>query len=185
MDVRNYLNELKIKFDIKNDTQLAKELSVSKSAFDKWIVRNKIPERILKDLVKKDYFDSFSSKTIKINHISNKLSDSIHVKIGELIMDKSFFNSYTENLFTLQLEENYLPFPSKSWIIFNDRKEFQGDDLYIIIWNNLLMIKKIIASPKKNILQVLSLNEEEKAWEFSLDNNNSFSLFGRVVKTIK
>jgi len=47
MNAREFLDSLKKSFNISYDRELADLLGTSKEALDKWIIRNKIPDKIL------------------------------------------------------------------------------------------------------------------------------------------
>jgi len=72
-----------------------------------------------------------------------------------------------------------------SWVIFDNCKQFQGDGLYIINWDDCLMVKQVSATPKKGFIKIISANKDYQSWEFDLnDNQCSFVIFGKVIRTI-
>jgi len=46
VSARGKLDEIKVQWGLKTDVELAKKLEVSKITLDKWIVRDKIPDKI-------------------------------------------------------------------------------------------------------------------------------------------
>ena len=50
MNARDFLDSLKKEFNVSYDKELADLLGSSKEALDKWVVRNKIPDRIMNQI---------------------------------------------------------------------------------------------------------------------------------------
>jgi phage repressor protein C with HTH and peptisase S24 domain len=193
MTAREELDKIKLEWNLKTDEELAKKLETSKNNIDSWIKRDKIPEKWVLKIVQN--VPNKLDNIVKIPKLSSKVSagyniqaiDSIE-KIGELILDISLFKTPPpKKLFTMQVDGySMIPmiFPD-SWVIFDDCKQFKGDGLYIINWDDCLMVKQISATPKKGVIQIISANKDYQSWEVDLnDSQCSFMIFGKVIRTI-
>ena len=58
-----------------------------------------------------------------------------------------------------------------------------GDGLYVINYNNILMVKMLQFKPSGNIF-IKSLNAEYDSYEVESDSQEIFYIVGRVIKTI-
>lgn len=192
MSARQKLDTIKDLWDLKTDEELAKKLGTTKTNIDSWIKRNKIPD---KWTIKIGQFEpSKEQKTLKIPKLSAKVSAGYNIqaidsveKIGELILDISIFKTTPpKNLFAMQVDGySMIPmiFPD-SWVVFDNNQYFKGDGLYVIHWDDCLMVKLIQATPRKTI-KIISANKEYESWEVDPnDNQNSFLIFGKVIRTI-
>lgn len=193
MNARETLDKIKSDWDLKTDDELAKKLGTLKSNIDSWVKRDKIPEKwILK--LGQNVPNEFNN-IIKIPKLSAKVSAGYNIqqidsveKIGELILDISIFKTPPpKKIFAMQVDGySMIPmiFPD-SWVIFDNCKQFKGDGLYIINWDDCLMVKQISATPKKGVIQIISANKDYQSWEVDLnDSQCSFMIFGKVIRTI-
>lgn len=193
MNARETLDKIKSDWDLKTDDELAKKLGTLKSNIDSWVKRDKIPEKwILK--LGQNVPNEFNN-IIKIPKLSTKVSAGYNIqqidsveKIGELILDIAIFKTPPpKKIFAMQVDGySMIPmiFPD-SWVIFDDCKQFKGDGLYIINWDDCLMVKQISATPKKGVIQIISSNKDYQSWEVDLnDTQCSFMIFGKVIRTI-
>lgn len=196
MTAREKLDKIKLEWNLKTDEELANKLGTLKNNIDSWVKRDKIPEKwILKIVQNVPNIPSELENIVKIPKLSSKVSAGYNVqaidsieKIGELILDVSIFKTPPpKKLFAMQVDGySMIPmiFPD-SWIIFDDSKQFKGDGLYVINWDDCLMVKQISATPKKNTVQIISANKDYQSWEVDLnDSQCSFMIFGKVIRTI-
>jgi len=201
VDTELELKEMIKKGNFKNQKDFSKWASVSESYITKWKIQGYIPDEIKEKFeceFGKLIYQNTDIKTehiIKIPKLSAKVSagysiqtiDSIE-KIGELILDISIFKTKPpKNIFAMQVDGySMVPmiFPD-SWVIFDNCKQFQGDGLYIINWDDCLMVKQVSATPKKGFIKIISANKDYQSWEVDLnDNQCSFVIFGKVIRTI-
>lgn len=193
MNARETLDKIKSDWNLKTDDELAKKIGTLKSNIDSWVKRDKIPEKwILK--LGQNVPNEFNN-IIKIPKLSTKVSAGYNIqqidsveKIGELILDIAIFKTPPpKKIFAMQVDGySMIPmiFPD-SWVIFDDCKQFKGDGLYIINWDDCLMVKQISATPKKGVIQIISSNKDYQSWEVDLnDTQCSFMIFGKVIRTI-
>ena len=193
MTAREELDKIKLEWNLKTDEELAKKLETSKNNIDSWVKRDKIPEKWVLKIVQN--VPNKLDNIVKIPKLSSKVSAGYNVqaidsieKIGELILDLSLFKTPPpKKLFAMQVDGySMIPmiFPD-SWVIFDDCKQFKGDGLYIINWDDCLMVKQISATPKKGVIQIISANKDYQSWEVDLnDSQCSFMIFGKVIRTI-
>ncbi|MDR2342760.1 MAG: LexA family transcriptional regulator [Campylobacteraceae bacterium] len=91
-----------------------------------------------------------------------------------------------DNLRTTQVD-GYSMFPMlipESWVIFDITKNiFMGDGLYVLNWNNILMVKLLQLS-SNGMLKIISANRDYESWEIEPDDQTIFKIFGRVLKII-
>lgn len=194
MNTRENIDKIKAKWNLKTDEELAKKLGTLKTNIDSWIKRDKIPDKwILK--IGQFVPTETQENIIKVKKLSSKVQagynlteiDSVE-QIGELILDISIFKTPPpKKIFAMQVEGySMIPmiFPD-SWVVFDDSKVFKGDGLYIINWDGSLMVKLVQATPKNGIVKIISSNKDYESWEIDLnDNQCSFNIFGKVIKTI-
>lgn len=193
MNAREKLDKIKLDWNLKTDEELSKKLQTSKTNIDSWIKRNKIPDKWLLKL--EQIVPIEEQKILKIPKLSAKVSAGYNIQqidsieqIGELILDISIFKTPPPTkIYSMQVDGySMIPmiFPD-SWVIFDDSKQFKGDGLYVINWDDCLMVKQISASPRKGIVNIISANKDYQSWEVDLnDNQCSFVIFGKVIRTI-
>lgn len=193
MNARETLDKIKSSWDLKTDDELAKKLGTLKSNIDSWVKRDKIPEKWILKLGQN--VPNKLDNIIRIPKLSAKVSAGYNIqqldsveKIGELILDIAIFKTPPpKKIFAMQVDGySMIPmiFPD-SWVIFDDCKQFKGDGLYIINWDDCLMVKQISATPKKGVIQIVSANKDYQSWEVDLnDTQCSFMIFGKVIRTI-
>ncbi|MDR2100128.1 MAG: S24 family peptidase [Campylobacteraceae bacterium] len=71
-----------------------------------------------------------------------------------------------------------------SWVIFNDDGNFRGDGIYVLNWDNTLMVKIIQLAPNGKI-EIISANKEYKSYIVDLEDSQiAFKIVGRVIKSI-
>lgn len=208
-DIKESINALKQAFNVQKDTELCDQLNISYSAIDAWKRRGKLPDKYEKYIQQPGRVNRIDKKNdksmshsvineetvIKIPKLSSKVSAGYNIqqidsveKIGELILDIAIFKTPPpKKIFAMQVDGySMIPmiFPD-SWVIFDDCKQFKGDGLYIINWDDCLMVKQISATPKKGVIQIISSNKDYQSWEVDLnDTQCSFMIFGKVIRTI-
>lgn len=187
MKAREYLDKLKDSYGFKTDLELSNELNVTTIAMAKWINRNKIPDRIY-NLCSKDLLVPKNTLSIpKISTINTSYDNN--ESIGELILDKTIFKTpIPKTLFAIHINDYSIGncFYSDTWVIFDNTINFVGDGLYVLSWGDCFMVKQIIATSKKNIVTVITINQDKLSQNINLtDTECSFKILGKVVKTIQ
>ena len=70
-----------------------------------------------------------------------------------------------------------------NWVIFEKMKEFKGDGLYVIMYNDNLMVKILQKTPRGN-LYIKSTNKDYESFELDEDTCGSCQIVGKVIKCI-
>ena len=73
--------------------------------------------------------------------------------------------------------------PPAEWVIFEKTKEFNGDGLYVIMYNDILMVKILQKTPRGN-LYIKSTNKDYESFELDEDTYGSCHIVGKVIKCI-
>ena len=105
MNARDFLDQLKKNLDISYDKQLAEILGTSKEALDKWIVRDKIPDKIINKIGQNVIGNNNISVTGKNNSISSVSSGVANDEIDEIA---SLLREYASPKFIKDLREKLL-----------------------------------------------------------------------------
>jgi phage repressor protein C with HTH and peptisase S24 domain len=72
-----------------------------------------------------------------------------------------------------------------SWVIFDQSGEYKGEGLYVLNWDNTLMVKLLQLTPHGQ-MRIISANKEYES--YTIDRNNDsqliFYIVGKVVRII-
>ncbi len=71
-----------------------------------------------------------------------------------------------------------------SWVVVDETKEFRGDGLYVINFDNTLMVKLLEANLSTGSLWVKSVNPDYESWEIKPGDQRVFEIYGKVVRCI-
>lgn len=193
MNAREKLDKIKADWELRTDEELAKKLEISKETINSWVKRNKIPEKWDLKMVHMNH--PVPTQTLTIPKLSAKVSagyniqtiDSIE-KIGDLVIDITAFKTKPpKDIFAMQVD-GYSMIPMlypDSWVIFDSVKTFRGDGLYVINWDDCLMVKLLQATSKQRTIKIISSNKDYESWEINLeDTQQAFLIFGKVIRAI-
>lgn len=198
MNARNYIDEIKSTIGARTDEQLASILGTSKSAIDKWVQRNKIPEKwLLKigQIGQKAQIGSNDLYSIPIVSISasagsagNRLDaiDTIS-RDRHIRLDKAFFRTPPQGTIkALQIEGDSMEpkLRDGDWVLFDEIRNYNGDGLYVIDLDCILMVKQLQLNPITSNMHVKSLNPAYESYTIDEDNQLPFRIIGRVLRTI-
>lgn len=206
IDMAERIKEARTRANL-SQLEISKKINITDKTYRNYEKGNNITVDFLKkfaEITNTDFFyllngdkNSVEDDTsvIKVPKLSAKVSAGYNIQqidsieqIGELILDISIFKTPPPTkIYSMQVDGySMIPmiFPD-SWVIFDDSKQFKGDGLYVINWDDCLMVKQISASPKKGIVSIVSANKDYQSWEVDLnDNQCSFVIFGKVIRTI-
>ena len=105
-----------------------------------------------------------------------------------IYIDKALFKTPPKGRVRAMQVDGYSMVPMlfpDSWVIVDETKEFMGDGLYVINWNNVLMVKLLEVNLKTNTLWVKSVNPDYDSWEVDLENDQrAFEIYGKVLRCI-
>ena len=195
---REILDRWKISLNIKTDKELREKLGVERPAMDKWINRNSIPDAAFKkfDQVCKSMQKQSNIDGYWIKKINQKVGAGTSVDITEVdVIDEddkffvpaTFFKTIMKNeKLRMAQVDGYSMVPMlhpDNWVIFEKTKEFKGDGLYVIMYNDNLMVKILQKTPRGN-LYIKSTNKDYESFELDEDTYGSCQIVGKVIKCI-
>lgn len=195
---REILDEWKLELGIKTDKELREKLDVERPAMDKWINRNSIPDmafkkfnQVCKSMQQKNDTDGYW-----IKKLNQKVGAGMSVDITEVdVIDEderffvpaTFFKTIMKNeKLRMAQVDGYSMVPMlhpDNWVIFEKMKEFKGDGLYVIMYNDNLMVKILQKTPRGN-LYIKSTNKDYESFELDEDTCGSCQIVGKVIKCI-
>ena len=195
---REILDRWKISLNIKTDKELREKLGVERPAMDKWINRNSIPDTAFKkfDQVCKSMQKQSNTDGYWIKKINQKVGAGTSVDITEVdVIDEddkffvpaTFFKTIMKNeKLRMAQVDGYSMVPMlhpDNWVIFEKTKEFKGDGLYVIMYNDNLMVKLLQKTPRGN-LYIKSTNKDYESFELDENTCGSCQIIGKVIKCI-
>ncbi|MFV0481147.1 MAG: S24 family peptidase [Campylobacteraceae bacterium] len=197
MEAKNNINIewLKTKYNIKTDAELSDKLGVPLNTIRTWKQRG-VPKNIQLNITQMNNTTREITENIaKIPKLSLTVSagsgnnlesiDSFAVK-GSLIIDLDTLNlKNSKNLMAIKVD-GYSMVPMllpDSWVVFDVVEDFSGDGLYILNWDNNLMVKLIQIQPDGH-LEIISVNKDYKSYVVSMDTQVIFKIVGKVKKVI-
>ena len=198
MDFNAQIAKMYQYYGVSNDNQLAQKLGYSSnSAIAQWRKNDKIPDKYLLIISRdKETDNSVVKDGYWIKKINQKVGAGTSVDITQVDVideDDRFFVPFTffktlmknEKLRMAQVD-GYSMVPMlhpDDWVIFEKTKEFRGDGLYIIMYNDNLMVKILQKTPRGN-LYIKSTNKDYESFELDEDTYESCQIIGKVIKCI-
>ncbi|NOX15981.1 MAG: S24 family peptidase [Epsilonproteobacteria bacterium] len=174
---------------VETPREVASKLGENENTVAKWKQRG-VPARIWKDLRQN------AQNIVKVTKLSPKVGagggvnvesiDSVE-KIGELILDLAIFKTTPpKSLFAMQVD-GYSMIPllfSDSWVVFDSTiKDYAGEGLYVLNFRNTLMVK-LLQINEEGHLRIISTNKDYESYTTSLDDQSTFRIFGKVLRSI-
>lgn len=86
MSARDFLNAVKQELNLDTDKELSKYIGASKSSLDKWVQRNKVPDKwklIIKEKIEKRSNNYNQHKVIDDKKHSSIVNGDIHINISQ------------------------------------------------------------------------------------------------------
>ncbi|EAB5262639.1 helix-turn-helix transcriptional regulator [Campylobacter jejuni] len=107
---------------------------------------------------------------------------------GEMLeLSKAFFKTTPKNVKAIKVD-GYSMIPMllpDSWVIFEEIHEYQGDGLYILNFDNQLMVKLLQLDPISKVLDIISVNKDYKSYSLDLkDSQVEIIIQGKVLRSI-
>jgi len=126
--------------------------------------------------------------TLSTKKPRKSLADLEAFETGEsLLVDKALFPAKMTStaLYALQTEgSSMLPMLlPESWVVFEKGNEFRSDGLYVLNWQNKLLIRLLQLAPD-GTMHILTTNEHFENWSVNPEEKGRFRIFGRVVRSI-
>ncbi|EPB0291980.1 S24 family peptidase [Campylobacter jejuni] len=73
----------------------------------------------------------------------------------------------------------------KEWVVFEETHKYQGDGLYILNFDNQLMVKLLQLDPISKVLDIISVNKDYKSYSLDLkDSQVELIIQGKVLRFI-
>ncbi|EHL3313923.1 helix-turn-helix transcriptional regulator [Campylobacter coli] len=118
----------------------------------------------------------------------NELIGLEEYETGEMLeLSKAFFKTTPKNVKAIKVD-GYSMIPMllpDSWVIFEEVHEYQGDGLYILNFDNQLMVKLLQLDPISKILDIISVNKDYKSYSIDLkDSQIELIIQGKVLRSI-
>ena len=198
MDFNAQIAKMYQYYGVSNDNQLAQKLGYSSnSAIAQWRKNDKIPDKYLLIISgDKETDNSVVKDGYWIKKLNQKVGAGTSVDITEVdVIDEddkffvpaTFFKTIMKNeKLRMAQVDGYSMVPMlhpDDWVIFEKTKEFRGDGLYIIMYNDNLMVKILQKTPRGN-LYIKSTNKDYESFELDEDTYESCQIIGKVIKCI-
>ncbi|EPF0287630.1 LexA family transcriptional regulator [Campylobacter jejuni] len=118
----------------------------------------------------------------------NELIGLEKYETGEMLeLSKAFFKTTPKNVKAIKVD-GYSMIPMllpDSWVIFEEIHEYQGDGLYILNFDNQLMVKLLQLDPISKVLDIISVNKDYKSYSLDLkDSQVEIIIQGKVLRSI-
>ena len=118
----------------------------------------------------------------------NELIGLEEYETGEMLeLSKAFFKTTPKNVKAIKVD-GYSMIPMllpDSWVIFEEIHEYQGDGLYILNYDNQLMVKLLQLDPISKVLDIISVNKDYKSYSLDLkDSQVEIIIQGKVLRSI-
>ena len=200
MSVRHILDRAKEDLSVATDRELALKIGANPTTLEKWVQRDKLPDKWVMIIRQK----SEENKQLKDNNLTTyeipeiSLSASagdgtdlegIEVfQTGKIIhIDKALFKTKPKNKLGIIQVDGYSMIPMllpDSWVIYETANSFSTDGLYILNYQNNLMVKLLQLNMGNDSLDIISINKEYQSYTITKDNQSAFHIIGKVIKTI-
>ncbi|EGO3084132.1 LexA family transcriptional regulator [Campylobacter coli] len=118
----------------------------------------------------------------------NELIGLEEYETGEMLeLSKAFFKTTPKNVKAIKVD-GYSMVPMllpDSWVVFEETHEYQGDGLYILNFDNQLMVKLLQLDPISKVLDIISVNKDYKSYSLDLkDSQVEIIIQGKVLRSI-
>ncbi|EAL8591088.1 TPA: helix-turn-helix transcriptional regulator [Campylobacter jejuni] len=118
----------------------------------------------------------------------NELIGLEEYETGEMLeLSKAFFKTTPKNVKAIKVD-GYSMIPMllpDSWVIFEEIHKYQGDGLYILNFDNQLMVKLLQLDPISKVLDIISVNKDYKSYSLDLkDSQVEIIIQGKVLRSI-
>lgn len=199
------------KLDIKNDADFCKRYDIRPNTLSNWKNRNTIALEKILDIARKekisiDYILLGKDNEKNTHNVNN---DGYHIRVlshnvsagtssdidGIDVFDTKQKIFIPRDLFKFPVKEDKLRMTQVvgdsmlpklhpgDWVILDITENFVGDGLYVINYNNILMVKMLQVGQNGNMC-IRSLNPEYSSYELKSDTQEIFYVLGRVIKSI-
>ncbi|ENY5629936.1 TPA: helix-turn-helix transcriptional regulator [Campylobacter jejuni] len=174
----------------KGKTPISKKYFDNISKLSKKFYINKEENALNKDRNKQE-INFYSIPKLNISASAgggNELIGLEEYETGEMLeLSKAFFKTTPKNVKAIKVD-GYSMIPMllpDSWVIFEEIHEYQGDGLYILNFDNQLMVKLLQLDPISKVLDIISVNKDYKSYSLDLkDSQVEIIIQGKVLRSI-
>jgi len=194
-----------------SDVEMCSALGLNYATLDGWKLKDSVPARRLLEYADKFNVsvDTLKSNVLLnsdsnleihdgywIKKLNQKVGAGTSVDITEVdVIDEddkffvpaTFFKTIMKNeKLRMAQVDGYSMVPMlhpDNWVIFEKTKEFKGDGLYVIMYNDNLMVKILQKTPRGN-LYIKSTNKDYESFELDENTCGSCQIIGKVIKCI-
>ncbi len=106
---------------------------------------------------------------------------------AKAIIDRCFFKVPPKGKVYLMQVDGYSMAPMlypDSWVIYEEAFEYTTDGLYVIIYNNELMVKLLQYDPATHELEITSKNPDYRSYRVSPHDQSAFKIVGKVLRCV-
>ena len=179
-----------------NNKELAKFLDITEQGLYKWKKSRPNLYKIVMEWKNQEKNEQTKNNHYEIPVVSIKASAGSGnelISIDEfetdqkVLIDKLLFkNTPKKSIRAIQVDGYSMTpmlFPD-SWVIFDEQTKYSGDGLYVINYQNILMVKLLQVDFSNDKLKIISVNKDYQSWEVDQDNQEYFSIVGKVIRCI-
>lgn len=198
-NVRGIFDRIIESHNLTKDEDLVGVLHVNFNTLKSWLQRKHIPYKD-RDRVKNALYTGtnvvrevsfYSIPKLNINASAgggNELIGLERYETGQFLeLSKEFFKMAPKNAKAIKVDGcSMIPMLlPDSWVVFEETHQYQGDGLYILSFDNQLMVKFLQLDPTSNILEIISINKEYKSYSINLsDSQVELMIQGKVLRSI-
>jgi len=202
MSARKKLDEIKLKWGLGTDRELAQKLKTSKSNIDSWVKRDKIPDKwdmiIVQMSNKEEKKIDTNSNSLIIPHLDNIVASAgggsypINEAISMMTFDTQFLQtrlgiSNHKNIHTISASgDSMQPTINNGDLLFvlpfeNEYNVVKDGAIYVLNCDNSIFVKRIKTNPVKKTITLISDNKDYEPIIFCGDELDRCNIVGRVV----
>lgn len=117
----------------------------------------------------------------------NEIMELESYESGEVMcIDKGFFKTPPSSKVRIIQVDGYSMIPMllpDSWVIFEEDNMWRGDGLYVLNYDNELMVKLLQKLPNGD-LEIISANKDYKSYRIENDTQSIVRIIGKVLRSI-
>lgn len=117
----------------------------------------------------------------------NDISNIKFEIVETMSISKSLFKTPPSSMVRVIRVEGYSMVPMlypDSYCLFDECGEFKTDGLYIINYDDQLMVKLLQINPADNTLDIISTNKDYRSYSISPKDQSVFRIIGKVLRVI-
>lgn len=198
MEARDYLDRLKLEYNLKSDAELCVIMDVTAAAMAKWIARNKIPDKIINKShnvltnIKKPIKNP-NLYEIDLLNVRAGAGEGIYNYVIETIdtisLDKSFFRTpiNTNKVKGIQVDGDSMEptLRDGDYVLIDENTTFGVNGIYAIQFGGQILIKRLQFKMDGAVLIISDNNKYQSETFNPLENQLPFQVLGIKVLSIQ